>query len=55
MICLMIMIMDMLIEAITGNGFIKDPVSLAIACFLELMILMVISIIYQVSTGGDLL
>ena len=55
MICLVILFISTLIKGITGHGFVEEPVLLATASCLEVIIALAALALYQTITGKDLL
>ena len=55
MICLVILFIDLFINSITGRGFVEEPVLLAVAGCLEMIIALTALAVYQTVTGKDLL
>ena len=55
MICLVILFIDLFINSITGHGFVEEPVLLAVAGCLEMILALTALALYQTITGKDLL
>ena len=55
MICLVILFIDLFIMSITGHGFAEEPVLLAAAGCLEMILVLIGLTLYQTITGKDLL
>ena len=55
MICLVILFIDLLINSITGNGFVEEPILLVVAGCLETILVLIGMGLYQTITGKDLL
>ena len=53
MICLVILLIDLFIMSITGHGFAEEPVLLAAAGCLEMIIVLIAIIIYQTIEEED--
>lgn len=55
MICLVILFIDLLINSITGHGFVEEPVLLVVTGCLEMILVLIGLALYQTITGKDLL
>ena len=55
MICLVILFIDLLINSITGDGFVEEPVLLVVDGCLEMILVLIGLALYQTITGKDLL
>ena len=55
MICLVIIFIDLFIRGCTGQGFLKEPMFLAIGALVEVGITMSAVLFYETITGKDLL
>ena len=53
MICLVVLFIDLFIMSITGHGFVEEPVLLAAAGCLEMIIVLIAITIYQTIKEED--
>ena len=55
MICLVIIFIDLFIRGCTGQGFLKEPMFLALGALVEVGITTSVFLLYEAITGKDLL